>query len=266
MPLDVALGKQDHKPDDRTMMMAKYLSPSVVYPHTYDLDNARRPFPVEMWGNDKWGDCVKVAQANQILRLERIEQRRTMKISTADVVNEYKKQTGAKLPSDENDTGLVMLDNNKLWRSQGFHHARPHTAARSYTIAMFGELEPNDRSALRAACFLLHGLQFGFSLPLSAQQMTENRMWNFNPAANKGAFWKAGSWGGHAVFSKSYNNHGFEVLTWGKKVFVTNSFIEKYCDEVWVIVDSANKWAKRPEINVSGMIEHLRNIGASNIQ
>ena len=256
---DVRLGKHDYKFDEKTLKLARFISPTVVVPHRYDFDKGRSAFPLEMWGNDQWGDCVKVAQVNEIIRLERLEQRRTLRVQAGDVVTAYRAQTGATSPGDSNDTGLVMLDNNRLWRKQGF----PFTG-KLFKVCAFGELDPHDGQQLRAAVFLLHGVQFGFALPRACQQM--GTTWDYPASKPTGPEWQPGSWGGHAVFSKRYDDGGMEVLTWGEKVYVTNSFIDRYCDEAWAVVDDFDQWRKRPEIDINGIIGHLTEIGASNIE
>jgi hypothetical protein len=201
---------------------------------------------------------VKIAQANEIIRLERLEQRLTLRLTEEDVVREYQKMSGARSPGDGNDTGLVMLNNNRQWRKVGFSYG-----GKQFKICAFGELDPHDGEMLRAGVYLLHGVQFGFSLPRACQNMTN--VWDV-PAGAKGADWQPGSWGGHAVFSKKYDTGGMQVLTWGQKVYVTNEFIARYCDEAWAVVDDFDNWRKRPEIDIEAIKAHLREIGASGIE
>lgn len=257
--MSLRLGKKDYKFDKKTLKLGAAISPTVVYPHTFDFDKGRAPFPLQVWGNDEWGDCAKVAQANQVIRLERLEQRRTLPITADTVIAAYKAETGAVTPEDVNDQGLVMLDNNRLWRTEGFE-----VKTKRYKIAAFGELEPSDLNQLRAAIYLLHGVQFGLALPISAQAQTRTGKWDVVPT--NGPQTRPGSWGGHAVFSKRYDEHGFEVLTWGRKVYMTNEFVLRYCDEAWAVVDDFDAWRRRPEIDINAIIQHLRDIGASGIQ
>lgn len=257
--MDVRLGKHDYKFDEKTLKLATAISPTVVFPRKFDFDHGRKPFPIEMLGNDQWGDCVKVGQANELMRLERLEQRRTLPINTDVVVSAYKAQTGAQSPGDPHDTGLIMLDNLRLWRTQGFT-----VKTRPYKIAAFGELEPDEPNQLRAAVFLLHGIQFGFALPRAAQRMTQTGVWDVNGESDPD--FKPGSWGGHCVYCKAYDENTFEVITWGQKVKVTDAFVKRYCDEAWAVVDSFDQWRRRPEIDVQAIIKHLHDIGASNVE
>jgi hypothetical protein len=253
------LGKQDYKHDDKTLILDEAISEDVVVPHSYDFDNHRFAFPLAMWGNDRWGDCVKVAECNEIIRLERLELRKTLPIMEADVVSAYRAQTGSNSPGDENDTGLVMLDNNRRWRKEGFLFR-----GRAYKIAAFGEISASQHESLKAAIYLLHGVQLGFALPLATRHMTNT--WDIPAGATLSGEWASGSWGGHAVYAKRYDETGIEILTWGEKVHVTWAFLDTYCDEAWAVVDSFDSWRHRPEIDVQKIINHLKEIGATGIE
>lgn len=261
------LGKREYQFDEKTLRLGNVISPTVVVPHHYDFDKYRHSFPLDPWGNQEWGNCVKVGEANQLIRLERIELRRTLSITTEIVVREYQEESAREFgtmpqsPGDSNDKGLFILQNLRNWRKVGFKVGKW-----SYVINAFGEIEPGDADQLRAAVYLLHGVQFGFSLPLATRQMTNDGLWDVPANVEGDPQWAAGSWGGHCVYCKAYDENTFEVITWGKKIKVTPRFIAKYADEAWAVVDSFDYWRKRPEIDVQSIIKHLHEIGASNIE
>jgi hypothetical protein len=254
------LGKGKYVHDERTVMLARLLLPEIPVPATWDFDKGRKAIPLRMWGNDAWGDCVIAGEANQLLRLERIEQRRTVPMGDQDAINRYKELTGAQQPEDENDTGLVVLEAMRNWRNTGWQmDGRVNVRnPRNYSIAAYGELEPNDHSQLRAASYLLHGIHFGFALPIAAQGMTNNGVWDYN--GETGSQWEPGSWGGHLVYSKAFDPESMEILTWAMKVKVTNNFIDKYCDEAWAVVDSLDSWRTKQTIDVQKLIQTLTGI------
>lgn len=245
--MEFKLGKLDHKHDDRTLMMARFLAP-VRVPSIYDFDKGRRPFPWKVWKNDELGDCVIAGRANQQLRLERIEQRRTIGMRDVDVVNEYFRESGGQ------DSGLVMLDAQRSWRNEGWT-----VNGRNYKIAAYGEVEPQDFDQLRSGIYVLHGMQYGFSLPIAAQAMTHQGVWDYN--GETGSEWQPGSWGGHCAYGKSYRRHDeFPVITWGREVVVTGNFIKKYCDEAWVVVDNLDPWSHSNTLDVKGLTAALHQI------
>lgn len=251
--MNVRLGKQDHVHDDRTLMLANFILPDTHVPTSYDFDKGKREIPVRMWGNDDWGDCVIAGQANQLLRLERIEQRRTIPLGDQDAIDRYKALTGSQAPGDANDNGLVVLDALRNW-----HHSGWISGSHNYTIDAYGELEPNDPLQLRMGVYLLHGVHFGFSLPDAAKVMTRNGVWDYN--GETGPEWEPGSWGGHLVFSKAYTKRGCKVLTWGEEVLVTDNFIKRYADEAWSVVDSLDAWKSKQTIDVPALTKKLREI------
>lgn len=251
--MDVKLGKQAHKYDARTLALSKFVLPDIHVPQKYDFDHDKRPIPVETWGNTEWGNCVICGEANHILRMERVEQRRTVPLTEEIVVDRYKSLSGAKKPGDENDGGLVVLDAMHDWRHNGWVVNK-----RNYTIAAYGELDPAYPEQLRMACYVLHGIHFGFWLPIATQQM--GKTWDYN--GESGTDWQPGSWGGHLVYSKAFDENGFQVLSWGEEFHVTNNFIGKYCDEAWGVVDSFDSWRTRQTIDIAALIAKLRQISS----
>jgi hypothetical protein len=251
--INFRLGKQDYQHDDRTLLMARFIQPDIRVPAKSDFDKNRTPIPVRMWGNDAWGDCVIAGEANQLLRLERIEQRRTLMLSDQEVIDRYKLLTGSASPGDAYDNGLVILEAMRNWRSSGFT-----VGNRTYTIAAYGELEPNNRAQLRMASYALHGIHLGISLPLAAQRMTHEGVWHYEGQTTPE--FQPGSWGGHLVYSKAYDPDSLEILTWGRKVKVTNEFIEKYADEAWAVVDNFDSWRIKQTVDVTALQHTLSQI------
>jgi len=251
----VSLGKSSYVHDERTLLMTKFMLPHFRIPAVWDFDKHRAKFPLPFWGNDTYGDCVIAGEANHVFRLERLEQRRTVPLTDQDAIKRYMMLTGCKAPGDAHDVGLEVIGAMRNWRSQGFQSAYKN---RSYLIAAYGELDPQDGAQLRSANYLLHGIHFGFWLPAAAKQMTRNKVWDYQ--GQTGAEWQPGSWGGHLVYSKAFDPDGFEILTWGMKVKVTNAFIEKYCDEAWAVVDNLNTWDIKLRVDVAAIEKELSQI------
>lgn len=251
--LKVRLGKQEHKHDDRTLFMARFVLPDIRVPAKFDFDKNRSALPIRLWGNDDWGDCVIAGEANQLLRLERIEQRKTIALGDQDAIDRYKLLSGSASPGDANDNGLVILNAMQNWRTQGWS-----VGGKNYTISAYGELDTGDRSQLRMASYALHGIHLGFMLPRAAQAMTSEGVWHYE--GQTGPEWRPGSWGGHLVYSKAFDKDGHEILTWGRKVKVTNEFLEHYADEAWAVVDNLDSWRVRQTINVDKLTRELSQI------
>lgn len=247
------LGKKDYKHDPRTLMLARFMATEIRTPAVYDYDKGKTPLPLHMWGNDQWGDCVFAGRANLQVRLERIEQRRTIPLTDDTVVSLYKRLTGAQTPGDSNDEGYVILEALRQWKNEGWD-----IGGKNYKIAAYGELDPADFQQLKSATYFLHGVTFGFALPNAAQAMTDAGKWDYNGETSPD--FAPGSWGGHCVFSKAYTREGMKVLTWGREILVTWNFIKKYCDEAWAVVDALDTWKIRQTIDVTKLTEELGQI------
>jgi hypothetical protein len=262
------LGKREAVEDPNTMALGDFIDSDIYVPSKHNFDKRRAAFPLDSWGNDAWGNCVKVGQANQTVRFERIEGRRTVKISAEDVIEEYKaeslRQFGAapEKPGDTNDDGLVLLTSLRNWRKTGWTLLkRPD---RQYKIAAFGCLDADNPVQMKQAIYLLHGIQIGFELPKTAKgQIRSGTPWEFvpNTADNRPR-----SWGGHLVYAKAYDENFIEVLTWGKKQLVSWDFMARYADEVYATVDTWDEWRTRHELDVDKMISYLHTIGVTDIE
>lgn len=233
------LGKLAAVPDKRTLMLAPFLAPPhMAVPHVYDVDAGRRPMPYGLWGNDQFGDCVFVTNANHLVREERLDTRKSIPITTEIVVDEYKLRTGCVSPGDAHDTGYEMIQRLREWR-QGWHLPVYKTGFTS-TIDAFGGLTA-DHSILRAAAYLLGGIELGIWLPLTAlDQIDAGQQWD----AATGPRSEPGSWGGHAVYVKHYDDGGMWCITWGREQYMTNAFIDQYVDERWAVVDKLQSHGK----------------------
>lgn len=248
---NVKLGKQEHKFDPRTLMLKRFMLPEIRVPGSYDFDHNRAAFPLPMWGNDEWGDCVIAGEANNLLRLERVEQRRTVKMTDQIAIDRYKALTGSQRPGDSKDEGLVVLDTMRNWKNHGWSFG-----GRNYKIEAYGELDPQERDQLRMAVYVFHGIHLGLALPIATQRM--GHVWDYN--GQTGPEWRPGSWGGHLVYSKAFTHAGLEILTWGEKVLLTNEFIERFCDESWAVVDSLDSWRVKQTIDVDALKKQLQQI------
>jgi hypothetical protein len=262
----VSLGKKEYEPDVRTLKLGQMMKlPEIHVPSHYDFDDRRREFPMEEWGNLDWGNCVICGQANQLLRFERIEQRRTLKLREEDVVGRYKALSGAEKPGDGKDQGLIVLEAMKDWQNSGFvvvpvPKGKAKATPKNFKIAAYGELDPDNHAQMRGAIYLLHGIHMGFWLPRAAQKMSAEKFWNYK--GETGPDWEPGSWGGHLVYCKAYDEVSYEVISWGGKIIVTNSFVDRYCDEAWAAVDNLNSPRTRQVFDVDALVAKLHEIGA----
>jgi hypothetical protein len=249
------LGKKEYVPDPRTVNLGEYILPDVRAPINFNFDHFRRPFPLNMWGNEAWHSGVIASIANQLLRLGRIEQFQTLKLHNRDAVERYTQATGSRIPGDRRDKGMMALDAMRTWRNKGWVLPTKH-GVRNYNIAAYGEVEPNNPEQLRLACYVLHGVHIGFWLPRAARSMAEWGIWDYD--GQSGPMWDPGSWGGQLAYSKAYDKDSIEILAWGRPIRVSHAFIERYADEAWGVVADLDDWRAAQSLDVEALNQHIR--------
>ena len=246
------LGKAPTKKDARNFKLAALLKVLPPVPPSWDYDLAHPKFqiPMPMFGNDQFGDCVIAGRAHQTLRFESVEQNTIIGVTANDVLREYWKEEGGKGPAF--DKGLVVLDSLNLWRKTGWR-----AGGRKYNIYAFAQVDPKNHNEVEAAIFLLTGAGAGLSLPKSAQaQITAGQVWD----VTSGPDTAPGSWGGHYVFLVGYTSQGPVCVTWGQKQAMTWAFVDKYCDELYGIVDNRNKFMKKSPLDVQLLDSYLHQL------
>jgi len=222
------LGKKTAKRDRRNLKFAAVLKPKVSLPSQYDFDTTHPGIPTPMFANDEYGCCVISGRAHQTLRFENIEQGSVLTISDADVLGEYKKETGGP------DSGLVVLDSLSKWRHKGWK-----AAGKNYKIQAYAEVNRDSRDEIKRAIYADVGVGIGVSLPLDAQkQIQTGQKWDVTTGPGS----KPGSWGGHYVYVPGYTPAGPVCVTWGRKQQMTWAWFAKYCDEAYAIFDAKDSF------------------------
>lgn len=234
--MDFQCGKLPHVFDGRTILFSSYMDPEFQAPTRFDFDKGRARFPFEEWHAPSWKADVIASQANQLLRFGRIDQRRTIEITQRDITTRYKRLTGTRRLADANDGGVSVLQAMKLWRDPGW---KMHN--QDYKISLYGEIEPNDHAQMRTAIYIFRGIHIGLMLPWSIKEM--ERLWNYD--GHNGPDWKPGSLGGVLGYCKAYDPGYYEILLWGKRFIVSNEFVDRFSDEVWIALEGFDYWSEQ---------------------
>lgn len=227
------LGKLTPRVDKRTVKLSSILRVALLppLPISYDIDSALGVTDSHVFNNSTYGDCVISARAHQTLRFEMFEQKELIPISDADVTSEYFKESGGQ------DTGLVILDSLNAWRQQGWS-----AAGKTYSIYAYAAIDWKNHDEVKAAIYLLNGVQAGIALPGDA--------WTQAFAAfNAGLTWDisninatTGQLEGHAIDIIAYDAEGVTCMTWGKPQKITWALGDKAIDEAYAIVDNKDRW------------------------
>ena len=235
--MQYSLGKLPARKDPRTIKLSSILKTLPPPPDSFSVDTSLPPMLNQMFGNDRWGDCVIAARANQTMRFEAYEHGVVPSITTQQCLDEYWKEEGY-VPSScwlfkafqgpPPDNGLVALDSLNSWRKEGWiMGTQPSDKIHAFASAL-SELE------FKLGCQYLEGVQVGVALPKSAEdQFSRNMPWEVVPD-------DGGIVGGHMIYGKGYNPTGPIIVTWAKEVQCTWDWYSKYRDEAYVCVDNAD--------------------------
>lgn len=214
-------------------MFSRYLDTRFSAPSRFNFDKGRSEFPNTAWGSDQRKCCVLASQANQLLRMGRLDQRRTLPLDQKDVISRYRSLAKIKKWGDEGDIGMSALFAMKQWHRMGWNLNR-----KNYKIILYGEIEPNERDLLRTAIFLFRGAHIGLWLPRAVQ---DKLVWDFNGETDEQ--WRAGSLGGILAYCNAYDQHGYEIMYAGQRIRASNEFVEHFSDECWVCLEAIDYWA-----------------------
>ncbi len=235
------LGKRPVRIKRKTLAFNKILKGLPTIPEEFDLDTDRN-LPARMMCNDKYGNCVIVGRANQTLRLEYSEQEKILDIKDKEILKQYFKEGKATCWNKYPDNGLVMLDSLTNWWKNGWV-----AAGQKYNIFGFAKIDV-DKYYLRAAMYLLNGINVGLSLP----DNYEDEVWeNTDSPPNPD--------NGHCVYIPPVcDKEGLYCITWGNpRKRMSWDYLLKYCDESYAIVDDKNKFKGNSKIDVQLLQSYL---------
>jgi hypothetical protein len=233
-----AFGKAPAKQDDRTLKLADILLAADVLlaedplPAEYDFDDKHKeiPTPPPNYLNPPLDNCVIAGRAHQTLRFEMVEQSGLINITDEDVRREFDKQTGGV----NND--IETLESLKLWRKRGWEAAGQH-----FKIKAFAKIDQGDRELIKRMIYINLGVGLGFFLPDSAiAQFKAGQPWEVTRDKAKH---------GHYVYVPGYTKDGPVCVTWGCKQQMSWAFVDKHCDEAYVIIDAVDTPEKKRNLD-----------------
>jgi hypothetical protein len=223
------LGKLPPKIDPRTLFLAKYLKTAGLPTPPPAEDFGSRVG--KNWGmmlNDQIGDCTCAAAGHMLLEWTTYAGK-PFTPSDTDVLTAYSAVSGYNPQTGANDNGAVLLDVLNYWRQTGIA---------GHKIIAYVALEPKNHNNFEDALYLFGNVYLGLALPMSAQNQ---QTWTVPPGGPVGPG-APGSWGGHAVPVVGYNRRGLTVVTWGKTLAMSWTFLDTYCDEAFAVL--SQDWFK----------------------
>lgn len=237
------LGKSPAKSHPLMLSFSDYTTDKIPPPST-NFWHKKTSFEPRTYGNTEYGDCTRASQAVFITHMERLESRRTIKITDDEVIKRYMDMTSRLYGGG--DTGGFELDALNEWRNPDLtiRDVKGHP----YTIDAYTRINQANIEEVKRAIYFSgsHGIKACFSLPLAFQENTD--VWDIPEGQQPIGEYLAGSWGGHSTcsardFDKDwlYFNH-----TWGvPDGKISWRAFSIYCDEAYSVIDSVDSWRKK---------------------
>lgn len=239
-------GKAPARGHVKMLNAANYLK-AIEVPEAFNPWAKRAAFPVRSFGNLNNGDCTRASQAILQMRLERLEQRRTINVTDDEILRVYYEMTSRLYGGG--DTGAYELDALNEWR-------RPETTfkdvhGRPYTIDAFTRINQTNIDEVKQALYIsqAHGIKFCMNLPLAFAYM-DTKNWDLPEGQALTGKWTPGSWGGHSMTAIGYTKGGIIwPTTWDEPDgFISWRAFAAYCDESYLVIDSINAWKKKKAV------------------
>lgn len=187
------LGRLPLKTTRKALQFADFFR-FVRFPERIAYWTRATPLPRRTFGNDSTGNCTRAKQAYAAIRMERIEQKRTIQITDAEVVRVYTDMSNRLYGGGDN--GAYEDDALNEWRN-------PETTIRDtkghpLTIDAYLRINALNHQEVHAGLALsgAKGLAVCFNLPVVAQRMEH---WDVPEGQPLIGPWQPGSWGGHCV-------------------------------------------------------------------
>lgn len=205
----------------------------------------RQPIPQQTFGNTEHGCCTRAKQAVAAMRMERLEQKRTIQISDDEVIRIYYAMTQRLYGGG--DTGAYEVDALNEWRNPDLTFR--DLDGRPYTIDAYLGINASNHRELRAGLALAkaQGIAVCLNLPAAFSTIQPPLPWGIPGGQALTGEWMPGSWGGHSMHAFDYTDKGILLdHTWGfEPQLLTWDAAAAYLDEAHLIIDSVNSWRKK---------------------
>lgn len=177
--------------------------------------------PYSLYNNDRYGVCGPTSVANYRRCVTSFLTGSMVAPSQDDVYDLYRRSGNPNFDpnSGADDNGVVMQTMLQALMSGGIGGTK---------CVGYARVNPSKLDELDAAIAIFGGVLFGVNLQSAQQSQTDNGVWDYVPS---------GQWGGHAVFGAAFDEGGGnDVITWAKRVEMTDVFIRRQVMEAWVVI------------------------------
>lgn len=217
MPLK--LGKRPARADAVKLKFSTYLTGALpTPPASFGHDNLVKSYP--MFGNDQYGCCVWSGAGHEG-QIWSAEGGKPASFGVGGLLDAYSAVTGFDRNDPSSDQGTDMQAAASYRRKAGILdvHQKRHK------VGAYVALTPGDVKQLYTATWLFGAVGVGIEFPAFAMDQFNNRQpWDVQRTNAKIE-------GGHYIPAVGHHSGLINVVTWGRKIGMTEAFYKKYCDE-----------------------------------
>jgi hypothetical protein len=216
------LGKAAPKFNEKTLALGKYLtgelpSPSAKVFREYKIPDTAK----QMYGNDRYGDCVWAMSANAII-LATVHTGTIVVPTLEQVLAGYSAVTGFNPQTGVNDNGTAMTDALDYLRTSGLA---------GHKILAWAQIDHTNLLHRKIGVDLFGMTLVGVQLPANAQEQFANGQ-SFEVSTVDSEIE-----GGHAILHVGYGSEGDDYVTWAKwDQKASAKWSELFVDEEYVII------------------------------
>ena len=223
--LNLKLGKLDPREGTLSLHLSNYLTSSISYP--INLERNTELSNWTMMGNDTIGDCTCAAGGHAIMSWT-ADSKDLVTPPLVSIVNAYVAVSGYNPSTGQNDNGAACTTVLDYWKDTGID---------GHKIVGYTYVNIHNGVELKTAIYIFGLLYIGIQLPLGLQSQINGDSWTvpYNADLTQGE-WAPGSWGGHCVIVVGYNEHGVDVISWGKRYTMLWGFWKAYIEEAYAII------------------------------
>jgi hypothetical protein len=250
--MEFKLGKLEPKHIVSTPAFGDYLDKATTWPSVkaQGWEYAPDLGPMEMLGNDQYGDCAE-AGAMHLIQAQTANAGRPLHGTLAQTLDLYSEVTGFKQNDPDSDQGTCLLDLLRYWKSTGITVTNAQGQPVVHKILGWASLDLSSIAQVRYANFLFGGTYLGIQCPQSAEDDTSN--WTDVP--NSPVI------GGHCITGVGQGAAGGHIISWGLSIPFSWAFFLRRADEGYVVVSPewVNAQGKSPSgLDLNGLLAALK--------
>ena len=239
--MELKLGKLPFEEDDRDILLSTLIDKTVLPKPPASTDDYKTFDDWGMFLNNQIG-CCAIAGPYHLLMLWLKQGGKDVTFIDANVLKVYEDISGYDPNDPSTDVGCQLRDVLKYWKNVGM----PDSEGNLHKIGAFARLNLKDHEEIKIAQYLFSGLDIGFMVPAFIMQLFQQGIYYWDVQTIN-----AQILGGHCVVPTGYGKYnkkvkaevvavtkeGVWVITWGRAVFMTWDFWNKFVDEAWVVFD-----------------------------